>query len=90
MACLVGLNPMMIRKGRERSTRSASANLGREVRGARPRIEHARHSCRCAYRNLFRVVLWEETGLQNRLAGFDSLTARQIIQVWVAGIPAAL
>jgi hypothetical protein len=37
-----------------------------------------------------RVVLWEETGLQNRSAGFDSLTARQIIQVWVAGIPAAL
>jgi len=33
VACLVGLNPMMIRKGRERSTRSASANLGREVRG---------------------------------------------------------
>jgi hypothetical protein len=37
-----------------------------------------------------RVVLWEETGLQNRSAGFDSLTARQVIQVWVAGIPAAL
>ena len=37
-----------------------------------------------------RVVLWEETGLQNRSARFDSLTARQIIQVWVAGIPAAL
>ena len=30
-----------------------------------------------------RVVLWEETGLQNRSAGFDSLTARQIIQVWL-------
>ena len=37
-----------------------------------------------------RVVLWEEAGLQNRSAGFDSLTARQILQVWVAGIPAAL
>jgi len=37
-----------------------------------------------------RVVLWEETGLQNRSAGFDSLTARQTIQVWVAGIPAGL
>ena len=37
----------------------------------------------------FRVVLWEKTGLQSRSAGFDSLTARQIIQVWVAGIPAA-
>ena len=29
VACLVGLNPMMIRKDRERSTRSASANIGR-------------------------------------------------------------
>ena len=29
VACLVGLNPTMIRKGRERSTRSASANIGR-------------------------------------------------------------
>lgn len=37
-----------------------------------------------------RIVLWEETGLRSRSAGFDSLTARQIIQVWVAGIPAAL
>jgi hypothetical protein len=37
-----------------------------------------------------RVVLWEETGLQNRSARFDSLTARHITQVWVAGIPAAL
>jgi hypothetical protein len=38
----------------------------------------------------FRVVLWEGTDLQSRSAGFDSLTARQFIQVWVAGIPAAL
>jgi hypothetical protein len=29
VACLVGLNPTMTRKGRERSTRSASANNGR-------------------------------------------------------------
>jgi len=29
VACLVGLNPTMIREGRERSTRSASANIGR-------------------------------------------------------------
>lgn len=29
VACLVGLNPTMIRKGRERSTRSASARTGR-------------------------------------------------------------
>ena len=29
VACLVGLNPTMTREGRERSTRSASANLGR-------------------------------------------------------------
>ena len=29
VACLVGLNPTMIREGRERSTRSASANTGR-------------------------------------------------------------
>ena len=31
VACLVGLNPTMIREGRERSTRSASANLEGEV-----------------------------------------------------------
>lgn len=37
-----------------------------------------------------RVVLWEETGLQNRSARFESLTARQVLQVWVSGIPAAL
>jgi hypothetical protein len=29
LACLVGLNPTMIRKGREHSTRSASASIGR-------------------------------------------------------------
>ena len=29
VACLVGLKPTMTRKGRERSTRSASANIGR-------------------------------------------------------------
>jgi len=29
VVCLVGLNPTMTRKGRERSTRSASANIGR-------------------------------------------------------------
>ena len=29
VACLVGLNPTMTREGRERSTRSASANIGR-------------------------------------------------------------
>jgi hypothetical protein len=35
-ACLVGLKPTMIRKGRERSTRSASAILEGEVRGGAP------------------------------------------------------
>jgi hypothetical protein len=50
----------------------------------------ARHVTRAHHSPPIRVVLWEETGLQNRSAGFDSLTARQVIQVWVAGIPAAL
>jgi len=36
VACLVGLNPTMIRKDRERSTRSASASLEGEVRGRAP------------------------------------------------------
>jgi hypothetical protein len=49
-----------------------------------------RHVTRAHRAPPIRVVLWEETGLQNRSAGFDSLTARQIIPVWVAGIPAAL
>ena len=65
-----------------------------EVRGAHPRLESEWHPTGVwieTYRlPPIRVVLWEETGLQNRSAGFDSLTARQIIQVWVAGIPAAL
>ena len=39
MACLVGLNPTMIRKGRERSTRSASANWKVKCAGAHPRLE---------------------------------------------------
>ena len=39
VACLVGLNPTMIREGRERSTRSASANWKVKCAGAHPRLE---------------------------------------------------
>jgi len=52
VACLVGLNPTMIREGRERSTRSASAKLEGEVRGAHPRLESERHPHGCVDRDL--------------------------------------
>ena len=52
MACLVGLNPTMIREGRERSTRSASAKLEGEVRGAHPRPESEWHPDACVDRDL--------------------------------------
>jgi hypothetical protein len=52
VACLVGLNPTMIREGRERSTRSASANLEGEVRGAHPRLESEWHPHGCVDRDL--------------------------------------
>jgi hypothetical protein len=63
--------------------------------GAHPRLESEWHPSRvCGSRpTAFRQFglssgrrLVSKTGL----AGFDSLTARQVIQVWVAGIPAAL
>jgi len=84
VACLVGLNPTMIRKGRERSTRSASAKLEGEVRGAHPRLESERHPHGCVDRDLppsansVRSVFGRGRGSGSRQAskscavGFDS------------------
>jgi len=76
VACAVGLNPTMIRKGRERSTRSASANWKVKCAGAHPRFEIEWHPHGCVDRDLPpSAILEREPGRVRGLSGNVPLAA---------------